>query len=112
VATARITVVGVRHHSPACAKLVAHTIEALKPRFVLVEGPLDMNTRIDELLLGHQMPVALFSYRQNPDGTSRGTWTPFCEFSPELVAMQRSKELCPRGTTRSPASRTASAASG
>jgi hypothetical protein len=93
MATSLVTVVGVRHHSPACAKLVAHTIEALKPRFVLVEGPCDMNQRIDELLLGHSMPVALFSYRQNPDGTSRGTWTPFCEFSPELVAMQKAKEL-------------------
>jgi hypothetical protein len=52
-----------------------------------------MNDRIDELLLGHQMPVALFSYRQNPDGTSRGTWTPFCEFSPELVAMQTARKV-------------------
>jgi hypothetical protein len=72
---------------------VQHTIERLKPRFVLVEGPCDMNDRIDELLLGHQMPVALFSYRQNTDGTSRGTWTPFCEFSPELVAMQTARKV-------------------
>ena len=91
--SAQVVVVGVRHHSPACARLVQHTIEKLKPRFVLVEGPCDMNDRIDELLLGHQMPVALFSYRQNPDGTSRGTWTPFCEFSPELVAMQTARKV-------------------
>jgi hypothetical protein len=91
--SAKVVVVGVRHHSPACARLVAHTIEKLKPRYVLVEGPSDMNERIDELLLGHQMPIALFSYRQNVDGTSRGTWTPFCEFSPELVAMQKAKEV-------------------
>ncbi len=90
---ASVVVVGVRHHSPACARLVQHTIETLKPRFVLVEGPCDMNDRIDELLLGHQMPVALFSYRQNTDGTSRGTWTPFCEFSPELVAMQTARKV-------------------
>jgi hypothetical protein len=90
---AKVHVVGVRHHSPACARLVAHAIERLRPRFVLVEGPLDMNERIDELLLGHAMPVALFSYRQNPDGTARGTWTPFCEFSPELVAMQKAREV-------------------
>jgi len=89
----RVHVVGVRHHSPACARLVESTIERIKPRFVLVEGPLDMNERIDELLLGHSMPVALFSYRQNPDGSSRGTWTPFCEFSPELVAMQTAKKV-------------------
>ncbi len=89
----KVIVVGVRHHSPACARLVEHTIETVKPRFVLVEGPLDMNERIDELLLGHSMPIALFSYRQNADGTSRGTWTPFCEFSPELVAMQTAKKI-------------------
>jgi hypothetical protein len=88
-----VIVVGVRHHSPACARLVAQTIERVKPKFVLVEGPLDMNERIDELLLGHEMPVALFSYRQNADGTARGTWTPFCEFSPELVAMQKAREV-------------------
>jgi hypothetical protein len=93
VSNAQVVVVGVRHHSPACARLVQHTIEKLKPRFVLVEGPLDMNDRIDELLLGHQMPVALFSYRQNTDGSSRGTWTPFCEFSPELVAMQTARKV-------------------
>jgi len=93
VSNAQVVVVGVRHHSPACARLVQRTIEKLKPRFVLVEGPCDMNDRIDELLLGHQMPIALFSYRQNPDGTSRGTWTPFCEFSPELVAMQTARKV-------------------
>ena len=93
MSNAQVVVVGVRHHSPACARLVQHTIEKLKPRFVLVEGPCDMNERIDELLLGHQMPIALFSYRQNPDGSSRGTWTPFCEFSPELVAMQTARKV-------------------
>ena len=89
----QVVVVGVRHHSPACARLVAATIERLKPRFVLVEGPSDMNERIDELLLGHTFPIALFSYRQNTDGTSRGTWTPFCDFSPELVAMKKAREV-------------------
>ncbi len=89
----QVVVVGVRHHSPACASLVAATIERVKPRFVLVEGPSDMNDRIGELLLGHTFPIALFSYRQNADGTSRGTWTPFCDFSPELVAMKKAKEV-------------------
>ena len=93
MSNAKVVVVGVRHHSPACARLVAHTIERLRPKYVLVEGPLDMNERIDELLLGHTMPVALFSYRQNADGTARGTWTPFCEFSPELVAMQKARDV-------------------
>jgi hypothetical protein len=59
-----LTVVGVRHHSPACARLVAATIADQRPAYVLIEGPVDMNDRLDELLLGHQLPIAVFtSYR-------------------------------------------------
>ena len=32
------TFIGVRHHSPACARLVGETIAALRPAYVLVEG--------------------------------------------------------------------------
>ena len=53
--------VGVRHHSPACARLVAATIAAHRPAHVLVEGPADMNARLDELLLGHELPIAVFT---------------------------------------------------
>src|SRR6187549_2022890 len=86
-------VIGVRHHSPACARLVAATIRRLRPAFVLVEGPSDMNERLDELLLPHQLPVALFTYRQDRDGAHRGTWSPFCDYSPEWVALQVAREV-------------------
>jgi len=56
-----LTVVGVRHHSPACARLVAATIADQQPAYVLIEGPADMNDRLDELLLGHQLPIAVFT---------------------------------------------------
>ncbi|MFI5497036.1 DUF5682 family protein [Actinoplanes sp. NPDC051859] len=81
-----VTFLGVRHHSPACARLVADTIDALQPAYVLVEGPADLNERIGELLLGHELPVAVFtSYR---DGERRhGSWAPFCAYSPEWVAL-------------------------
>ncbi len=81
-----VTFIGVRHHSPACARLVAATIDALRPAYVLIEGPADLNERIGELLLGHELPVAVFSsYR---DGERRhGSWAPFCEYSPEWVAL-------------------------
>lgn len=88
-----VQIIGVRHHSPACARLVEETILRVRPRFVLVEGPSDMNERMDELLLPHVMPIALFSYRQTNDGVSRWTWTPFCEFSPELVALHAAREV-------------------
>lgn len=86
-------VVGVRHHSPACSRLVEATIRSVKPRFVLVEGPSDMNDRLDELMLGHEPPFALFTYRQDPDGRSRGSWSPFCEYSPEWVALRVAREV-------------------
>ncbi|GAA3204235.1 DUF5682 family protein [Dactylosporangium siamense] len=81
------TFIGVRHHSPACARLVADTIRALRPAHVLVEGPADMNDRVGELLLGHDLPVAVFSSYRDDDRQS-GSWAPFCAYSPEWVALQ------------------------
>lgn len=84
--TPGLFVVGVRHHSPGCARLVAHTVRTVRPRHVLIEGPADMNARLDELLLGHALPVALFtSYRDA--ARNHASWTPFCEYSPEWVAL-------------------------
>ncbi|MFC0104849.1 DUF5682 family protein [Kibdelosporangium aridum] len=77
-----MTFIGVRHHSPACARLVAETIERLNPAYVLIEGPADINGRLDELLLGHELPVAIFSYDEG-----HASWTPFCDYSPEWVAL-------------------------
>lgn len=85
------TFLGVRHHSPACARLVASTIRDLRPVTVLIEGPSDFNDRIDELLLGHELPVAVFSHYR--DGhRAHASWTPFCEYSPEWVALTEGRE--------------------
>lgn len=81
-----VTFLGVRHHSPACARLVAETIARVRPAHVLIEGPADFNDRIDELLLGHTLPLAIFSYQRGEAG-SRMSWTPFCDYSPEWVAL-------------------------
>ncbi|MEU0882277.1 DUF5682 family protein [Lentzea sp. NPDC005914] len=78
--------VGVRHHSPACARLVAATIQEHRPAYVLIEGPADFNERIDELLLGHELPVALFSY-----SGEHASWSPFCDYSPEWVAITEAR---------------------
>ncbi|MGW4891531.1 DUF5682 family protein [Kitasatospora sp. NPDC004240] len=77
---------GVRHHSPACARLVAETIERTRPAFVLVEGPVDMNDRLEELLLGHRLPVAVFSHYRDEERAAT-SWTPLCDYSPEWVAL-------------------------
>jgi uncharacterized protein DUF5682 len=81
-----LTVVGVRHHSPACARLVAGLIATLRPAYVLIEGPADMNDRIDELLLGHDLPVAVFTSYAD-DRRRHSSWAPFCAYSPEWAAL-------------------------
>ena len=75
--------VGVRHHSPACARLVADVIERVRPAHVLIEGPADFP--VADLLLGHTPPVAIFSYVRG----EHMSWTPFCDYSPEWVALTR-----------------------
>src|SRR5262249_38070456 len=52
----------VRHHSPACARLVRALIGDLSPSALLIEGPSDFNPRIAELELPHQLPIAIYSY--------------------------------------------------
>lgn len=98
--------VGVRHHSPACSRLVKAVIEREKPAFVLIEGPCDMNDRLGEMLLRHTAPIAIFSYRAPapgrpakaegeepaPEDQSWSSWCPFCDYSPEWVAIHEAKE--------------------
>jgi len=88
-------IVGVRHHSPACARLVRHVIATIRPAHVLVEGPSDMNERIDELLLEHTPPFAVFSYHRERERT-QASYSPFCAYSPELVALRAGQEICAR----------------
>jgi hypothetical protein len=85
-------IVGVRHHSPACARLVAERIRELRPAHVLIEGPADFNARIDELMLPHRLPVAIYSYLSR-EGAHRGSWSPFAEHSPEWQALQVGREV-------------------
>ncbi|MFI7279513.1 DUF5682 family protein [Micromonospora chersina] len=81
-----VTFLGVRHHSPACARLVAATVSALRPAYVLVEGPADLNGRLDELLLDHELPIAVFTAYRDA-GRRHASWSPFCAYSPEWVAL-------------------------
>ncbi|MFD0367493.1 DUF5682 family protein [Streptomyces sp. NPDC127114] len=85
-----VTYLGVRHHSPACARLVARAIEELRPAHVLVEGPSDLNGRLDELLLGHELPVAVFSHYRDAERAAT-SWTPLCDYSPEWIALTRGR---------------------
>lgn len=84
----RVRVIGVRHHSPACARLVAHTIEHERPQAVLIEGPSDFNERIGELMLEHTLPLALYSFADE-EGRAAQCWFPLLDYSPEWVALRR-----------------------
>ncbi|MBV2156667.1 DUF5682 family protein [Kitasatospora sp. SUK 42] len=83
---------GIRHHSPACARLVADTVRRLRPAYVLVEGPADLNGRLDELTLGHRLPIAVFSHYRDADRTAT-TWAPLCDYSPEWVALREGRAV-------------------
>jgi len=84
-------IVGVRHHSPACARLVRETIRAERPARVLIEGPADFNERLDELYLDHRLPIAIFSYYQRAERTY-SSWSPLCDYSPEWVALREGRD--------------------
>lgn len=91
--TDELVVVPVRHHSPACALQLHRRLRALRPSAVLIEGP----RSFDELLpvLGHADAVAPFAVHCHvvlegggDDGRRRAAWYPFCDHSPELVALR------------------------
>jgi hypothetical protein len=87
-----VRVIGVRHHSPACAGLIQRVIEREKPAAVLIEGPGDFNPRINELLLEHTLPVALYSYANEGESPAQ-CWFPFLDYSPEWVALRSAHKV-------------------
>lgn len=90
---ARVVFFPVRHHSPACARLIKQLIHEMNPDAVLIEGPADYNAHIHELFLEHRMPIAIYSFAHLEDGTRRGAFYPFCVYSPEWQAIQTAHEV-------------------
>src|SRR5579863_4857954 len=89
---APLVIIGVRHHSPACARLARQTIIATRPAFVLIEGPVDFNAHFDDLRGPHKLPVAIFSYCADMKG-ARAFYTPFAASSPEWRAIEAAWEI-------------------
>jgi hypothetical protein len=78
--------IGVRHHSPACAAAIPALLEAFQPTRLLVELPAEFADWV--AWLGHAdcvAPIALAA--AHGDGAGLGFW-PFADFSPELVAVR------------------------
>lgn len=88
----------VRHHSPACAFHVARVIETARPSVVLIEGPRSFSSLISLLAQPEtQAPVAIYTYaalRKDGDaGDRRSAYYPFCDYSPEFVAVREAARL-------------------
>jgi len=83
----------VRHHSPVAARMVYELIESVRPDNVLIEGPSDFNPHFHELLLSHDMPIGIYSYFELENQGFRGAWYPFCDYSPEWVALRKAAEI-------------------
>jgi hypothetical protein len=88
----------IRHHSPACALHLREALRAIRPAAVLIEGPVDFEPLIGELLApGVVPPVAMVAL---PDSEARAeksragtTYYPICRHSPEYIAIQQASEL-------------------
>ncbi len=91
-----LVIIPVRHHSPACADTVGRAFDEYAPSRVLIEGPHSFNPLVK--LLAHPeavFPLAVYAYARRPakkgeppqPGTSG--YYPFCDYSPELVALRR-----------------------
>jgi hypothetical protein len=93
----------IRHHSPACAYHVRQVIQQVRPTDVLIEGPADANHLLDVLLDPQTVPpVAIFAYTRSGSSKSAvktdpslsaSLFYPFCEYSPEYVALRTAREV-------------------
>jgi len=89
----------VRHHSPACALALQAMLRELRPAAVLVEGPDSFDALLPLLLDARtRPPVAILSQAASPregaDGpVTRSAFFPFCDYSPEWVALRLAHEL-------------------
>jgi hypothetical protein len=81
-----VSVFGIRHHGPGCARSLRAGLEGLEPDIVLVEGPPDAQ-EVLSLLTAEDMkpPVALLIY--SPENPARAVYYPFATFSPEWQAL-------------------------
>jgi hypothetical protein len=84
---------GVRHHSPAAARLVRDLIARERPAAVLIEGPSDFDDRMDELALDHRLPIAIYSSVILEDRGRAAAYHPFCVHSPEWQALRAARAI-------------------
>ncbi len=108
----RVTYFPIRHHSPACAGHIQRWIETHKPEAVLIEGPESFDSLVELLSKDSCVcPVAVYTSYVDKKGRIRSkiestedsaeqepsqefpaarfaAYYPFCEYSPEFVALR------------------------
>ena len=95
----QLIVFPVRHHSPACAFHLSRLIRERRPSMILVEGPRSFDPLIPLLTdESARLPLAIYTYvvgRANRDEPPprHSAYYPFCDYSPELVALRLAREL-------------------
>ena len=114
--TDRIVYFPIRHHSPACARYLERIIRTRKPQTILIEGPASFTSLIPLVLHPKtKTPFAIYTSFVSEEPETRDAMTkaaallgpprhaayyPFCDYSPELVAL---RERSRRATRRIPA---------
>lgn len=86
-ATARVEILGIRHHGPGSARSVLGALEELRPDRILIEGPPELDALIP--LAGEPdlvPPVAGLVYAVDTPRLS--SFYPFAAFSPEWVTLR------------------------
>ena len=80
----RVVLLGIRHHGPGSARMVAAALAAVRPEVVLIEGPPEGDALLEHLP-SLVPPVALLLHDE-AEPSAAAFW-PFAEFSPEWRAL-------------------------
>jgi hypothetical protein len=92
-----ITYFPVRHHSPACARILAEWIDEVRPESIIVEGPCSLDQWLSALVSEQCVgPIAvLTTYQESAEPTSlrHSAFFPLCDYSPEWVAIRQGSTL-------------------
>jgi len=87
-----ITYFPIRHHSPACARMLANWINDVRPDSIIIEGPGSLDKWISALVSEQCVgPVAaLTTYQESAEPMSlrHSAFFPLCDYSPEWVALR------------------------
>ena len=93
-----LVIVPVRHHSPASALQLRRLLAARPPSAVLIEGPRSCTDLVPLLVHAETAaPFAVYTYAVARDAAGqevrRAAYYPFCDHSPELVAVREAVRL-------------------